>query len=122
MRKQRGVTMIGWIILLIPVALVLYAGIRVGPEYFNHYKVVQAIKETAKKLEADETLTPQNIRNSIEKRFDTGYVDNPKASELQIVKGEGGWDVSASYETTVPMFGNLFLLMDFNTTVHFKSN
>ena len=31
MRKQRGVTMIGWIFLLIPVAIVLYAGIRVGP-------------------------------------------------------------------------------------------
>ena len=40
MRRQRGVTMIGWIFLLIPVALVLYAGIRVGPEYLNYYKVV----------------------------------------------------------------------------------
>ena len=39
MRKQRGVTMIGWIFLLVPVAIVLYAGIRVGPEYLNYYKV-----------------------------------------------------------------------------------
>ena len=46
-RRQRGVTMIGWIFLLIPVAMVLYAGIRVGPEYMNYYKVVTALKETA---------------------------------------------------------------------------
>ena len=42
MRKQRGVTMIGWIFLLVPVAIVLYAGIRVAPEYLNYYKVVTA--------------------------------------------------------------------------------
>ena len=44
MRKQRGVTMIGWIFLLVPVAVVLYAGIRVVPEYLNYYKVVTALK------------------------------------------------------------------------------
>jgi hypothetical protein len=36
MRKQRGVTTIGWIFLLAPVAVVLYAGIRVAPEYLNY--------------------------------------------------------------------------------------
>ena len=39
--------MIGWIFLLVPMAMVLYAGIRVGPEYLNYYKVVTAMKETA---------------------------------------------------------------------------
>ena len=76
MRRQRGVTMIGWIFLLVPVAMVLYAGIRVGPEYLNYYKVVTALKETATKLKSDETLTPQTIRAALERRFDTGYIDN----------------------------------------------
>jgi hypothetical protein len=122
MRKQRGVTMIGWVILLIPIAIVLYAGIRVGPEYFNYYKVVTAMKETAKALESDETLSPQTIRSAIEKRFDTGYVDNPKASELEITKADGGWNVTAAYETQVPLFGNLYLLCDFNQSVKIESN
>ena len=77
MRKQRGVTMIGWIFLLVPVAVVLYAGIRVGPEYLNYYKVVTAMKETASQLKSDEALTPAAIRTALEKRFDTGYVDDP---------------------------------------------
>src|SRR5687767_4706124 len=63
MRKQRGVTMIGWIFLLVPVALVLYAGIRVGPEYLNYYKVVTAMKETASALNSDDTLTPAAVRS-----------------------------------------------------------
>lgn len=122
MRKQRGVTMIGWVILLVPMAIVLYAGIRVGPEYFNYYKVVTAMKETAKALESDETLSPQSIRDAIEKRFDTGYVDNPKPADIEVAKVDGGWDMTAAYESEVPMFGNLFLLVDFNKTVKIETN
>jgi Domain of unknown function (DUF4845) len=117
MRKQRGVTMIGWIFLLVPVAVVLYAGIRVGPEYLNYYKVVQALKETAVQLKSDETLNASSIRTAIDKRFDTGYVDHPTAAEIVITKEEGGWQMAADYETTVPMFANLYLLMTFKKAV-----
>jgi hypothetical protein len=113
MRKQRGVTMIGWIFLLVPMAIVLYAGIRVGPEYFNYYKVVTAMNETAKQLESDEALSPQSIRFALEKRFDTGYIDNPSAKDIEVAKTEEGWKMTAIYEKTVPMFGNLHLLMAF---------
>jgi hypothetical protein len=109
--------MIGWIFLLTPIAVVLYAGIRIGPEYLNYYKVVQALKETATQLKDDETLSQASIRNAIEKRFDTGYVDSPKASEIVITKAEEGWTMQAAYEKTEPMFGNLYLLMSFDKTV-----
>lgn len=122
MRKQRGVTTIGWIFLLVPVGIMLYAAIRLVPEYLNHYKLVTAMKETATKLQSDETINPQKIRSALERRFDTGYIDNPKPSDLEVSKSEGGWDVSAEYETTVPMFGNLYLLIDFSETVHIDTN
>ena len=116
-RRQRGVTMIGWIFLLIPVAIVGYAGLRAGPEYFNYYKVVTALKETASQLKSDETLTAQTIRFAIDKRFDTGYIDSPTAQEIEVKKGENGWEMTADYEKTEPVFGNLFLLMSFKKTV-----
>jgi hypothetical protein len=122
MRKQRGVTMIGWIFLLVPVALVVYAGIRVGPEYFNYYKVVTAMKETAKKLEADESVSPASIKTALGRRFDTGYVYEPSVNDIKISKVEGGWDMNVEYESSVPMFGNLYLLMDFNTSVLVATN
>ena len=116
MRKQRGVTMIGWIFLLVPVAIVLYAGIRVAPEYLNYYKVVQALKETATQLKGDDTVSQATIRIAIERRFDTGYVDEPSAKEIAIAKGDTGWTMTADYEKSVPLFGNLYLLMVFKTT------
>ena len=105
--RQRGVTMIGWIFLLIPMAMVLYAGIRVGPEYLNYYKVVTAMKETATQLKSDETLTPAEHPHALERRFDTGYVDEPSAKEIDVTKGDNGWEMTADYDRTVPMFGNL---------------
>jgi hypothetical protein len=115
-RRQRGVTMIGWIFLLVPVALVLYAGIRVGPEYMNFYKVKTALAETANKLKGDETLTATNIKHALVARFDTGYIDNPAPEDIEIKKGDGGWTMTADYEPTVPFLGNLYLTMAFKTT------
>jgi uncharacterized protein DUF4845 len=117
MRKQRGVTMIGWIFLLAPMAVVLYAGIRVGPEYMNYYKVVSAMSETASKLKSDETLSAQTIRFALERRFDTGYVDEPDIKDIAVAKQDAGWAMTADYEKAVPLFGNLYLLMSFQKTV-----
>jgi hypothetical protein len=121
MRKQRGVTMIGWIILLIPIVIVLYAGLRVGPEYFNYYKLRTAMEETATKLKSDETLSPKTIRSALERRFNTGYIDM-KASELEITKVENGWQMAADYDSEVKLFGNLYLTMAFEHTTLITNN
>jgi len=115
--KQRGVTTIGWIFLLIPMVLVIYAGFRAGPIYLNYYKVVTAMKETASQLKSDETISPQVIRSALERRFDTGYVDKPNVKDIGVARGDKGWEMTADYEETAPMFGNLFLLMSFKHTV-----
>jgi hypothetical protein len=116
-RRQHGVTMIGWIFLLIPVALVGYAALRIGPEYFMYYKVVNAMEKTASGLKGDETLNPQAIRQALDKHFDTGYVDGIDVADIGVTKGENGWVMAADYEKTVPVFANLYLLMQFKKSV-----
>ena len=116
MRKQRGVTMIGWIFLLTPMAIVLYAGIRVVPEYLNYYKVVTALKEAATQAKSDEALNQASLRKSVEGRFDTGFIDEPTVDQIVIAKGENGWSMTADYEKVVPLFGNMHLLLTFKTT------
>jgi hypothetical protein len=117
-RKQRGVTAIGWICLLIPIAIVLFSAIRVSPNYLNYYRVLQALKATATEYKGDETATAANIRSSLDKRFNTGYVDGIAAKDIAIVKDEkGAWTLAVDYEQTAPLFANLHLLMVFKKTV-----
>jgi hypothetical protein len=118
MRRQRGVTMIGWIFLLIPVVLVLYALLRVGPIYYGHYKLSQAMRGTASNLKSDETLTPHIVRSALDLRFNTDYVDALTPKEIEVTKNaEGGWSMSANYEKEVEFLGNLYLLLLFDEEV-----
>jgi hypothetical protein len=118
MRKQLGVTMIGWIFLLTPVAIVVYAGIRATPIYLNYYKVVQAMQANANDLKDDEVLMPATITNALGRRFNVGYVEKPTAKEIRVFKNTtGNWEMEADYEEVVPLFGNLHLLMQFKKSV-----
>jgi hypothetical protein len=117
MRRQRGVTMIGWIVLLIPMAIVIYAAIRVGPQYYEFYKLVSAMEAAASELKSQETLTPQAVRSALQKRFDTQYVDSINADEILVARGEGAWEMTAEYEEESKLFGNLNLLLKFNKVV-----
>ncbi len=52
--RQKGITFIGWLILLVPVAIVGYAGIRLAPMYLNYMKVAKAMKQIAAEHAGDE--------------------------------------------------------------------
>lgn len=117
MHRQRGVTMIGWICLLIPVILVVYALLRVAPAYYGHYKLVQAMKGTATVLKSDETLSPQTVINTLAKRFDTDYVDVLSATEVEVTRDGEGWVMYAAYEEEIEYFANLHLLLKFDESV-----
>ena len=45
--RQKGITFIGWLFLLVPVAIVGYSGIRLAPKYLTYMKVTKALKQTA---------------------------------------------------------------------------
>ena len=120
MRRQRGVTAIGWIFLLIPMALTLYALIRVSPVYLNYWRVVDSMEKTASQLKGDETLSSQTIRAGLSKRFDVGYVEKITTNDIMVKKGDQGWEMTADYEGEAPLFSNIKLIIAFNKTVVIK--
>jgi Domain of unknown function (DUF4845) len=121
MRKhQRGITLIGWIILLVPVAIVFYAGIRLAPVYLNYMKVVHTLEQVSSEVRSD-GATADGIRNSIGKHFDIESVDYPDPKDLKVTRNDGVWQIQVDYEDQAPLFANLFILVTFNKTVKLKS-
>jgi len=115
--RQRGITFLGWIVLLVPVAIVVYVAIRAVPVYLNYSKVSRAFEQTRTEYSASGSTSREMIKSSIEKRFDVDYVDKPKIGDVSIRKSGEDWVVEVAYEDVVPLLYNASLLLEFEKNV-----
>ena len=113
--RQLGVTAVGWLVLLTPVAIVVYAGIRLAPVYLNYMKVVKAMDQAGNELKGG--ANPQSIRSTIDKHFEIDMVDYPTVKDMTITKDGGAWVVESRYDDDAPLFANLSLHVDFDKKV-----
>ena len=114
-RTQRGVTMIGWIVLLIPFAIVGYSAIRLVPIYLNYTKIARAMTQTAQESRAGDTQ--QSIRYSMEKRLDIEQVDFPDVKDFVIRREGQSWVLEIEYEDGAPLLSNVSITAKFKKSV-----
>ena len=112
--RQAGITFIGWLFILVPIALVGYAAIRLTPVLLNYMKVSQALERTATQLASDETLSARTIRVALEKQFDIDSIDFPDVRDIDIHKEGAAWVMRAEYEDQAPLFANASILLKFD--------
>ena len=114
--RQKGVTAIGWLFLLTPLAIVIYAGIRLAPVYLNYMKVVKAMEGSVTELKAS-GASPQSIRTTIDKHFEIDMVEYPTTKDMKITKDGNAWVVESQYDDDAPLFANLSLHVTFDKKV-----
>lgn len=115
-RRQRGVTLIGWVVLLIPVAIVGYMAIRLVPIYLNYMRVAHSVDSTITEMKGEEatSLNPGIIRATLGKHFDIESISFPDEKDVAITRDGSGWTIEAKFEDTAPLFGNISLVVDFD--------
>ena len=114
--RQKGVTAIGWVFLLTPLAIVIYAGIRAAPVYLNYMKVVRAMEGAVTETKVG-GATPQSIRSTIDKHFEIDMVDYPTTKDIKITKDGAAWVVESQYDDDAPLFANVSLHVTFDKKV-----
>lgn len=115
-RNQAGITFIGWVVLIIPIAIVVYAGIRLIPIYLNHMKVASTLEQVAQEARGGQ-ISPVAIKSAISRRFDIESVTHPMPEDIIVARDGEGWSIEASYERTTPLFGGIALLVTFDKRV-----
>ena len=118
-QSQRGVTLIGWIILLIPVAILVLAAIRLTPIYLNYFSVSKYMATVASENKG-ETSSADGLRNSLDKHFQVGYIDHPSAKDIDVHREGSHWVMIADYEDVAPLLGNVSLLAQFHRRVELQ--
>ncbi len=95
--RQAGLTFIGWVVLLIPLAIVVFAGIKLAPLYMTHFKVAKAVQQVADENRGEETISPVVVRGQLEKRFDIESIDEPTVDDVVVEREGANWVVTADY-------------------------
>lgn len=115
--RQRGLTMISWL-LVIGIAVFLgMVGMKSLPVYMNHYKVVSILKNLAGQPGAAEQ-TPRDIGKSLEKRFDIDMVNHVTHKDVKVAGQPGSpRALVLDYEVRVHMFYNVDAIYMFSENV-----
>lgn len=114
--RERGLTFLGWLFVLVPVGMVLYAGIRLTPVYLEYMKIARTLEQVREQYKGD-TTDATALRVAIERRFDIEDVTVISKNDIRIVREGNGYTVEASYEATAPYIGDVSLLVTFNKVV-----
>ncbi len=114
--RERGVTFLGWIFILIPVGLVLYAGIRLTPVYLEYMKIARTLEQVSEEFKGD-AIEARSLRVAIERRFDIEDVRVINKNDVKITKEGSGYTVEAAYSDTAPLLANVHLLVEFDKVV-----
>ena len=117
LHQQKGVTAIGWLIILGLIGFFVLLTLKMLPSYMEYYK----INSTLETMTKDSGFESQaEIMDKAERRFDISYVNTITPKDLIIKPYGQSWLVTAKYESRVHLFFNVSVVMDFNKQVKVK--
>ena len=112
-KKQNGMTLIGFIIVLSLVLFLSFIGMKVAPIYLEYYSVVSAMKGVAKER-GSARYSPFDVRAKVLNRLYLSYsADNVKENNIKLVRRNGVF-LRIAYEVRKPVIGNLDVIATFD--------
>lgn len=112
-RTQRGMTLIGFILVLGVVGLFAYMGMKLIPMYSEYYGVKQALQGLA--TEPDIAgKDPAKIKDLFFRRLYISYAENIKPEHVKLVRKDAGYLMTVDYEVRKPLIANIDVVGRFN--------
>jgi hypothetical protein len=110
--KQRGLTLIGFVIVLGFGLLIAYTGMRVIPMYLEYHALVNALNTLASTPGAKD-MDPSRMRTNIINSLWVSYASNNIRREHIRISRSDGVKVMVVYEVRKPWIGNLDIVGKF---------
>lgn len=117
--RSRGITFIGFLVVLVVVGFFVYLGMRLVPMYIEYMGVVKSMEQVRSEPGAA-NMSPEQVRRSLQFKFDAQYVESgaipPEA--IQVIRQGNAQTLRIRYERRVPFIHNLEILGTFDKSVN----
>jgi hypothetical protein len=114
--RQKGMTAIGWLLILGLIAFFTLITLRLVPLYLEYAKVASTLESLQNEPGITE-MSKGEITNIISKRFDVNDVRNVDPRKVQVTKDKGQLKVGFTYERREHLISNIDLVAMFDKHV-----
>ena len=124
LKKQAGMTLIGWVFVLGIIAFFATLAMRLIPMYQEYYGVLQIMDGMKTELRQNK-LGKNEVLLLLSKRFDTGYIFSVKEDNIKISRGKNNVKVTKieiDYEVRKPFIAQIDLIGHFQTEIDVEEN
>jgi len=113
--RQRGLTILGFMLVAAVVVVFAMVGFRVVPSYVEYFSVKKALEDTMRGGTADPN-NPAAFRAELARRLQTSYVEDVKASDALLQRSGAQVTAELAWERRLHLFGNMYILLEFETS------
>jgi hypothetical protein len=115
--KQSGITLIGFLIILIVLAFFGFMAMKLVPSYIEFMGVKKAMNQIASDGANGRSL--DTIRRDLMFKMDFQYVEDAtiQPSDITLTRDDGAYTLNVSYDKQVPFIANIDFLLHFDNSV-----
>jgi hypothetical protein len=121
-RKVKGITLIGFAVLLCVLGFFAYLAMRLVPMYVEYFGVLKSMELVRQEPGAAQKSLDE-MRRDLNLKFTTQYVDDTSVTPQAITlkKEAGGATLRIAYEKRVPFMYNIDLVGKFDKSISLNS-
>ena len=112
MKKQRGVSLSGLLVISVLVIAVVLIAFKLFPPYTEYLSVKKAVNEIARNPEG--RGTSRDIDAAFERRAAIDNITSVRGTDLEVVKQGDRVTIGAAWSVKVPLFYNISACIDFD--------
>ena len=115
MRRQAGITVIGFLMLTAVFGVIAFAVIKIVPLYMERMRVQTVLEDLAEEL-AEATNTPTSIRSALDARLNIESLEIPR-DEIEIARAGDGYRVKIEREARTTFIADLSFVVDIHEQI-----
>lgn len=119
-RRQEGLTLLGFLLVVVLIAVIALVGMRLFPIYSEYYNVVGSM-ESLKNQPGIGAKSPDEVKELFFRRLYVNYVESVERKNV-LVSRDGGLHIRVKYEVRRPLVGNLDVVASFDKTVQLSGS